>query len=231
MVQPLSKDRRFCSNFLDNTYLLSGEDANGVPIKRTDARMRVKLFVEPSGKAREEVVLESCVPLIMEQVHAWTESWISIKEYKKWSKESNSSRMLGEYRTGKIVEATLLTPEGDSSLKSNLLACRSYTLDDTGAKKKLPMVLFTKLKKTIDYDYFAKRMNPNAEQEAELKEVLKPDVWAPVSVWNPQSIDRAHIVDVAEVLPFAVQYTKALFNLDPEAAGLTEFIETEVLKC
>jgi len=192
--------------------------------------MRVKLFVEPSGKAREEVVLESCIPLIMEQVFTWKESWISIKEYKRWSKESKTSRMLGEYRTGKIVEATLLAPEGDSSLKTDLLACRSYTLDDTGAKKKLPMVLFIKFKKVIDYGYFAKRMNPSAEQEVELRELLKPDVWAPVSVWNPQSIDRVHIVDVAEVLPFAVKYTKALFSLDPSTAGFTEFTETEVLR-
>jgi len=192
--------------------------------------MRVKLFVEPSGKAREEVILESCVPLVMDQVHMWTESWISIKEYKRWSKESKSSGMLGDFRTGRIVEATRLTPEGNSTLKLDLLACRSYTLDITGAKKKLPMVLFTKLKKAIDYDYFAKRMNPNAEQEIELKEVLKLDVWAPVSTWNPQAVDRAHVVDVAEVLPFAVQYAKALFNLDPEAAGLPQFIETEVLK-
>jgi len=192
--------------------------------------MRVKLFVEPSGKAREEVILESCVPLRMEQVHAWTDSWISAKEYKKWSKESKTSGMLGEYRTGKIVEATLLAPEGDSTLKIDLLACRSYTTDATGAKKKLPMVLFVKLKKAVDYDYFAKRMNPNAEQEAELKEVLKVDAWAPVSVWNPQSVDRAHVVEVSEVLPFAVQYSKALFKLDPETAGLSQFIETEVLK-
>jgi hypothetical protein len=192
--------------------------------------MRVKLFVEPSGKAREEVILESCVPISMDQVHAWTESWVPIKEYKRWSKESKDTTILGDYRTGKIVEATLLTPEGDSSLKIDLLACRSYTTDTTGAKKKLPMVLFVKLRKAVDYDYLAKRVNPNEEQESELKEVLKADVWAPVSVWNPQSVDRTHIVEVSEVLPFAVQYSKALFGLDPEIAGLSAFIETEVLR-
>lgn len=192
--------------------------------------MRVKLFVELSGKAREEVILESCIPLKMDQMHTWTESWISSKEYKKWTKDSKDSNMLGDYRTGKIVEATLLTPEGSSPLKVDLLACRSYTTDTTGAKKKLPMVLFAKLKKAIDYDYLAKRMNPSAEQESELKEALTADVWAPVSVWNPQSVDRAHVVEVSEVLPFAVQYTKALFELNPEATGLPEFIETEVLK-
>jgi hypothetical protein len=191
--------------------------------------MRVKLFVEPSGKAREEVILESCVPINMDQVHTWTESWIPSKEYKKWNKESKDSNMLGDFRTGKIVEATLLTPEGSSPLKVDLLACRSYTTDTTGAKKKLPMVLFAKLKKAIDYDYLAKRMNLSTEQDSELREALKADVWAPVSVWSPQSIDRAHFVEVSEVLPFAVQYAKALFSLDPETAGLPAFIETEIL--
>jgi hypothetical protein len=192
--------------------------------------MRIKLFVEPIGKAREEVVLESCVPLDMDQIRIWTESWIPSKEYKKWSTESKASNKLGDYRTGKIVEATLLAPEGDTTLKAELLACRSYTTEKTGAKKKLPMVLFLKLKRTIDFEYFSKKMALNAEQESELKDLLKEDVWAPISVWNPQSVDRAHVVEVSEVLPFAVQYTKALFNLDPESAGLPAFIETEVLK-
>jgi hypothetical protein len=190
--------------------------------------MRVKLFVEPSGKAREEVILESCIPLNMNQMYTWTETWISSKEYKKWTKDSKDSSMLGTCRTGKIVEATLLTPEGSSPLKVDLLACRSYTTDTTGAKKKLPMVLFAKLKKAIEYDYLAEKINPSAEQEPELKEALKADVWTPVSVWNPQSVDRAHVVEVSEVLPFAIQYAKALFSLNPETAGLPAFIETEI---
>jgi hypothetical protein len=192
--------------------------------------MRVKLFVEPAGKAREEVILESCIPLSMDQIRAWTDSWIPSKEYKKWSKESKASTMLGNLRIGRIVEATLLTPEGNTTLKVELLACRSYMTDTTGAKKKLPMVLFVRLKKIADADYFGKRMNLDAEQQAELKGLLKEDVWAPVSVWNPQSVDRAHTVDVSDVLPFAIQYTKALFALSPESVGLPTFIETEVLK-
>jgi len=192
--------------------------------------MKFKLFVEPSGKAREEVLLESCVPLEMQLIRQWTEAWIPQKVFKKWEKESKSGRMLGDVRQGKIVEATLIGPDGDIAFKGELLACRSYVLEKTGAKKKLPMVLFAKIKKIIDFEFFSKNIILNPEEEAELKEALKSDVWAPVSVWNPQLVDRKHVVNTAEVLPFAIQYTKALFNLDPENVGLSPFIETEVLK-
>jgi hypothetical protein len=192
--------------------------------------MRIKLFIEPSGKAREEVLLESCVPLEMQQIRQWIESWIPQKEFNRWGKEAASNKMLGDIRPGKIVEATLIGPDGDTPFKGELLACRSYVTEKTGAKKKLPMVLFAKLKRIIDFEFFNKSMTLNAEEQDELKEALKRDVWAPVSVWNPQLVDRKHIVNTAEVLPFAVQYTKALFSLDSGSSELTEFIETEVLK-
>jgi hypothetical protein len=192
--------------------------------------MRIKLFIEPSGKAREDVLLESCVPLEMQLIRQWIESWIPQNEFKRWVKEAASSKMLGDIREGKIVEATLIGPDGDAPFKGELLACRSYVAETTGAKKKLPMVLFAKLKKTIDFEFFNKGMTLNAEEQDELKEALKLEVWAPISVWNPQLVDRKHIVNTAEVLPFAVQYAKALFSLDPQSVGLPEFIETEVLK-
>jgi hypothetical protein len=191
--------------------------------------MRVKLFVEPNGKAREEVLLESCVPLEMRQIRQWQQSWIPQKEFKRWEKESKSSKMLGDIRAGKIKEATLRGIDEDTPFKTNLIACRSYITENTGAKKKLPMVLFIKLKKSIDFEYFSKKMSFNPEEEAELKEALKVDAWAPVSVWHPQPVDRRHVVDVADVLPFAIQYAKALFALSPESAGLSPFIETEIL--
>jgi hypothetical protein len=220
---------RACCGF-NNTYLLSGDITTGVRNQRTDERMRIKLFVEPSGKAREEVLLESCVPMEMQQIRQWIESWIPQKEFKRWEKETISNRMLGDIRQGKIVEATLINPDGDTSFKGEMLACRSYVTEKTGAKKKLPMVLFAKLKNIIDFEFFNKRMTLNSEEQEELKEALKRDVWAPVSVWNPQLVDRKHIVNTAEVLPFAIQYTRALFSLDPESAGLSKFIETEILK-
>ena len=192
--------------------------------------MRVKLFVEPIGKAREEVLLESCVPLEMQQIRKWSESWLPQKEYKRWEKESKTSKMLGDHRPGKIVEATLRGPDGDTPFKAELIACRSYISEKTGAKKKLPMVLFVKLKNVIDFEYFSNKMSLSPEEESELKETLKADVWAPVSVWHPQPVDRRHVVDVADVLPFAIQYAKALFTMDPESVGLTPFIETERLR-
>ncbi|MFW9975264.1 MAG: hypothetical protein ACFFDQ_08375 [Candidatus Thorarchaeota archaeon] len=214
----------------NNTYLLSCKKTSGVRIHRTDERMKVKLFVEPSGKAREEVLLESCVPLEMQLIRQWIESWIPQKEFKKWIKDAKSSKLLGDVREGKIVDATLMNPDGDTTFKGEILACRSYVTENTGAKKKLPMVLFAKPKKMVDLEFFRKNMTLNPEEETELKEALKNDVWAPISVWNPQLVDRKHVVNTAEVLPFAVQYAEALFGLNPESVGLSPFIETEVLK-
>jgi len=192
--------------------------------------MRIRLFVEPLGKAREEVLLESCIPLEMQQIRQWRESWISENDFKNWSRESKSSEMLGEIRPGKIVDAKLRSTGGETPFKGELLACRSYITDVTGSKKRLPMVLFAKLKKTVDFEFFKKNMSLSPEQEAELKDALKDDVWVPVSAWHPQPVDRKHPLEAADVLPYAIQYAKALFSLDPKSAGLSSLAETEILK-
>ncbi|RDE16017.1 MAG: hypothetical protein C4K48_02675 [Candidatus Thorarchaeota archaeon] len=192
--------------------------------------MRFRLFVEPLGKAREEVLLESCIPFEMQQIRQWRESWISQNDYKNWSKESKSSELLGEIRQGKIVDAKLRDAGSEAPFKGELLACRSYVTEVTGSKKRLPMVLFVKLKKTVDFEFFSKNMSLSPEQESELKDTLKEDVWAPISVWHPQPVDRKHLLEAADVLPYAIQYAKALFSLNPKSAGLSSFAETEILK-
>ena len=95
--------------------------------------MRVKLFVEPREKAREEVLLESCVPIDMKLFKQWQKAWIPSKQFKKWKKASWESQILGELREGKIVSATTRAPDDGISLKGTLLAYRSYVMDATGA--------------------------------------------------------------------------------------------------
>ncbi|MBN2228580.1 MAG: hypothetical protein JW779_03230 [Candidatus Thorarchaeota archaeon] len=192
--------------------------------------MNAKLFVEPQGKAREQVVLESCVPLDMKLFRQWMKSWIPNKEFKKWNKDLRSIKALGEIRPGKIVEATRLDSDGASQLKGDFFACRSYITESTGAKKKLPLVLIVRLKTMIDYDYFASKMALNTDQDAEIKEALKEDVWAPIAVWHPQTVDRKQVINAVDVLAHAIQYTKALFFQDLKSGDFCEFIETEILK-
>ncbi len=197
---------------------------------RTDERMRIKLFVEPREKAREEVLLESSVPLDMKSFRQWQKAWISNKEFKNWNKRSWESQVLGEHRPGKIVTAELRVPSESNSLKGSLLASRSFVTDSTGAKSKLPMVLFARIKKSVGLDYFKSKMSLDADQETEIKQALKEDSWAPIAVWHPQPIDRRHEIVVSDVLPHAIKYAKALFQHDLKAGGWNLFSETEQFK-
>ncbi|TFG33559.1 hypothetical protein EU527_07795 [Candidatus Thorarchaeota archaeon] len=190
--------------------------------------MKTRLFIEPRGKAREQVQLESSVPLDIELFRKWMTSWVPMKEFKKWNKENWNERSLGELRLGKIFEA--VNVEHSIPLKGELIAYRSYVVDNTGAKKKLPLILIARLKKALDFNYFKEQMNLEPEQEKEVRDALKEDVWAPISVYQPQVVDRKYVVDTADVLAQAIQYLKALFGRDPESVDLPRFIETEILK-
>ena len=192
--------------------------------------MKVKLFVEPQEKAREQVLLESCVPLDMRSFKQWQNSWISKKEFKKWKKEKWATDVLGEQRIGKILTAELRDLEDDTSLKGDLFAFRSFVTDSTRAKNKLPMVLFIQIKKNIELSYFKNKLNLDADQEEVIKQALKDDPWAPVAVWHGQTVDRRHKIEVGDVLPHAIQYAKALFEQNLKDGNWSSFTETEMFK-
>ncbi len=192
--------------------------------------MRIKLFVEPLEKAREEILLESSIPLDMKSFRQWQKSWIYNKEFKKWKKGPWESQVLGEHRRGKIVTAEMRVTSENNSLKGSLLAFRSFVKDSTGAKHKLPMVLFARIKKSVGLDYFKSKMSLDADQETEIKQALKEDPWAPISVWHPQPVDRKHEIAVGDVLPHAIKYAKALFEHDLKAGSWNSFSETEQFK-
>ncbi|MHA2223337.1 MAG: hypothetical protein ACXAAO_14945 [Candidatus Thorarchaeota archaeon] len=185
--------------------------------------MKTKLFVEPKGKAREEVILYSCIPLKWKSFQKWQKVWISNKEYKKWGKTVWDSGVLGEVRPGKIVRATM----DDKNLKGSLIAYRSFYPDISGKKTKLPMVLFARVKKNLDLKEAVDRMKLSEEQTKELKQSLKQDAWAPFAVWHPQPVDRNQDVTPTDVFDHATNYAKALFTANPKSSGWSSFIETE----
>lgn len=191
--------------------------------------MRVKLFVEPKERAREQVLLESSIPSDMKSFKQWQSSWISNKEFKKWKKEKWDREILGELREGKILTAELRDPDDEFSLKG-LLAFRSFVTDSAGAKQKLPMVLFAQVKKTIGLDYLKSKLSPDQEQESAIKAMLKDDPWAPVAVWHAQPIDRGHKIEISEVLPHAIKYSTALFEHNLKNGNWSPFSETEMFK-
>jgi hypothetical protein len=192
--------------------------------------MKVKLFIEPKGKAREEVLLESCVPFDMKSFKQWQECWISNKDYNSWKKAAWDSQVLGEFHEGKIVSATVRDSEDYPSLKGPLLAYRSYVTDTAGAKNKLPMVLFGHPKKIYGINPFKEKMELNKDQESEIKQYLKSDPWAPISVWHPQPVDRKYEIEVSDVLQHAIRYTQALFECNLIIGGWSSFSATEQFK-
>ncbi|TFG31523.1 hypothetical protein EU527_12255 [Candidatus Thorarchaeota archaeon] len=189
--------------------------------------MKTKLFIEPKGKAREQVQLESSIPLDIDLFRKWSTSWIPVKDFKKWNKENWDDRALGELREGKIFEA--IDVERSTPLKGDLVAFRSYVIDNSGAKKKHPMILIAKLKNTLEFNFFKEHMTLDSEQEKEIREALKGDFWVPISVYQPQLVDRRQVIEVADVLTQAIQYLNALMNRDPASEGLPKFVETEIL--
>jgi len=192
--------------------------------------MRVKLFVEPREKAREEVLLESSIPTDMKMFKQWQKAWISSKDFKKWKKAAWETQILGEYREGKIVSAATRAPDDSLPLKGTLLAYRSYVTDSTGAKSKLPMVVFAKLKKTVGLSYFQSKMELDKEAQNAIKDALKDDPWAPISVWHPQPVDRNYEIAVSDVLPHAINYARALFEFKLKDGDWSSFSETEEFK-
>lgn len=185
--------------------------------------MKTKLFVEPKGKAREELVLYSCIPGDWKSYQRWKKVWFSAKDYKKWNKSEWQSDILGEIRPGKIVNV----PVDENSLKGSLIAYRSFYPDSSGNKTKLPMVLFALVKKNLDMKQFEAKIQLTDERKKELKEDLKQDAWAPMAVWHPQPVDRKQQVTPADVFDHAIKYSKALFTIDPKSAGWSSFVETE----
>jgi hypothetical protein len=192
--------------------------------------MRVKLFVEPREKAREEVLLESSVPTDMKLFKQWQKSWISKKDFKKWKKATWESQILGELREGKIVSSTTRAPDDGFSLKGDLLAYRSYIIDATGVKNKLPMVLFARIKKTVGLSYFQAKMELDKDQGNAISDALKDDPWGPIAVWHPQPVDRNHEIAVSDVLPHAINYARALFEYKLKDGNWDSFSETEQFK-
>ena len=102
--------------------------------------------------------------------------------------------------------------------------------DNTGAKKKLPMILVGRLKNVLNFENFKDKMNLGPEEEKEIRDSLKNDVWAPISIFQAQTVDRKYVVDIDDTLTQAVEYLIALYSRNPESVGYPVFIETEVFK-
>ena len=201
-----------------------------MPVSRgEDWCMKTKMMVEPEGKAREEVKLESSIPLDSQLFDKWKESWISGKDFKKWRKAKWPTDMIGEYRHGKILRGSYMTAAGEKPLKGDALAFRSFILDGAGGKKKLPMVLYAQVKKYLTIDLFS-ALKLEKEQEQRLAAEITTDSWAPVAVWHPKALDGTDRAAMGAVLEYLVRFSKTLFMSETDPSWWPNFTETEVFK-
>lgn len=192
-------------------------------------RMKTKLFLEPKGRVREEIILESVLPDKWTLFKKWKQGWVSKKEFKDWLKKNWPVEKLGELREGRILKIAAMEDAIDKP-KGKLFAFRSYYLAQTGEKKKLPIVLFGQLKSNYKLESLINLYTPSEEQLSELKQDFKTDPWVPLSVWHAKPINRNEAIPITELVSTAVDYGKAVFYFDFKSIGVSSFSETEIFK-
>jgi hypothetical protein len=192
-------------------------------------RLRVKVMTEFKGRARQEVRLESIVPLDLQLIEKWKSSWFTNKDYKSWQKE-DWPQSLGEHKEGKILKGVYETASGLKTLKGDILLFRSFISDGAGGKKGLPMILYGPVKKHLSPELFLPSLNLDKEQENELKSKLKSDDWAPLAIWHHEKVDPTQKSPLTDLLDYALKYSRALMNQDFKRSGWDSFVETDVLK-
>jgi hypothetical protein len=192
--------------------------------------MITTLFLEPKGRAREQVNLHSSLPSDWNLFLQWKDTWIGKKDFDKLLKKDWPVSSLGEIREGKILQVSSKEVSGKNPFKGNLIAFRSYALDAAGGKKKLAMVLFGKVKANLKLDDFPEYADLSAEESKALKETIKEDPWAPMSIWHPPPVKKGEHVEVTNVVSDAVRYAKTLVSGNPQSGGWSQFVETEIYK-
>ncbi len=209
--------------FQKNPYQTSYQDPRGASAES----MKTKLFLEPKGKVREEIILESVVPDKWNLFKKWKQAWISKKSFKEWLKQDWPTSSLGELRPGKILKIAAID-ESLAKPKGKLYAFRSFYLESTGEKKKMPVVLFGQVKSNYKIDDFVALLELSEEQKEELKQDLKHDPWAPISIWHSKPINRNEEIPQTELVSSSVDYTRALFAFDFKSLNGSSFTETEL---
>lgn len=191
--------------------------------------MKVKMLIEAKERAREEIKLQTAIPSDAESLKKWMESWISKKELKQWIKSDWPSGMLGEKRPGQILRAVYESASGEKPLGGSLIALRSYVPDNVGGKKRLPLVLFGKLRDYVDLGEFKSHGSIDPGVEKEIEDAIRNDAWGPISVSHPSSIGMQH-VEYPETLDTAIRYSRRVFRGEQADESWPPFSETEYFK-
>ncbi len=188
--------------------------------------MKTKLFLEPKERAREEIVLQSSVPTEANLFLHWKSAWITKKDFQDIMKHTSPSPILGDLKEGKILYVSSVD-DGDSFLKGKLYALRSYIPDGTGGKKKLPMVLYGRVKanfKTGDFTSLSEL------PEKQLKFELKQDPWAPISTWHAPPLKRSDGIPLTELVSGVLKYSNTLSQSEAQREIWTSILETEIYR-
>ncbi|MDF1539240.1 MAG: hypothetical protein P1Q69_10105 [Candidatus Thorarchaeota archaeon] len=192
--------------------------------------MITTLFLEPKGKAREQIALHSSLPSNWNLFLQWKDTWISKKEFDTLLKKDWPVSSLGEIRKGKILQVSSKEDLGKSPFKGKLVAFRSFALDASGGKKKLAMVLFGKVKANLSLDDFTEFSDLASDEIKDIKTEMKNDPWAPMSIWHAPPVKKGESVSMSDVIANAVRYAKILISGNPQSEGWSQFVETEIYK-
>lgn len=192
--------------------------------------MITTLFLEPKDRAREQISLQSSIPIDWSFFLQWKEAWITKKEFDKLVKKDWPVSSLGEIREGKILQVSSKSDSGKNPFKGKLVAFRSFALDAAGGKKKLAMVLFGEVKANFSLDAFTEFSDLSPKEVKALKTAIKNDPWAPMSIWHAPPVKKGEGISLSEVMDDAVRYAKILVSGDPQSEGWSQFVETEIYK-
>ncbi|MHA2426132.1 MAG: hypothetical protein ACXAEF_15195 [Candidatus Thorarchaeota archaeon] len=186
--------------------------------------MNTKLFLEPKGRAREEIALESSVPSEKKLYLEWKSAWISTKDLQTILKHKSPSPILGELKPGKILQ---VRSKDSTSPKGKLYAFRSFILDTAGAKKKLPLVLYGRVKSNFNL----KDISTISEiPEKVLKKDMKEDPWAPLAIWHVPPLKRSETIPLEELITDVVKYSNTLSQEQIPSEKWDSIQETEIYR-
>lgn len=175
--------------------------------------MRIEVLYQlEDEKTTQTMLLESVVPLSIEQIHEWVSSGVSDKNL--WMTKRGPiifPGALGRPTEGQIFGAWDLS-SGERKQIWNVVAISAISSAVKDQQYSIPWILYAKVKDKLSVDYFRQRMDLDKEQQKQLKKVLKANVWVPIAMEMDPPVDQNDPVKMAEVLEHTRKFTEAYFK-------------------
>ena len=73
-------------------------------------------------------------------------------------------------------------------------------------------------------------MELTKEQIDWVKDLLKSDIWVPISIWHSEKINPSDGKSIGILLDYAKKYSAAIFQYDFTKSKWNSFVETEIYR-